>query len=92
MNVVDHNALQAKQSMNKAVDLMVQMEENLKAEEEVLYERANRLRRQSADAFKLMDDAKKIQRQVILRYCFCLRNPISQNIFRYNSFDYIMIL
>ena len=61
VNVVDHNASQAKQSMNKAVDLMVQMEENLKAEEEVLYERANRLRRQSADAFKLMDDVKKIQ-------------------------------
>ena len=63
MNVVDHNALQAKQSMNKAVDLMVQMEENLKAEEEVLYERANRLRRQSAEAFKLMDDVKKLQGQ-----------------------------
>ena len=65
VNVVDHNALQAKQSMNKAVDLMVQMEENLKAEEEVLYERANRLRRQSADAFKLMDDVKKLQGQAI---------------------------
>ena len=65
MNVVDHNASQAKQSMNKAVDLMVQMEENLKAEEEVLYERANRLRRQSADAFKLMDDVKKLQGQAI---------------------------
>ena len=65
VNVVDHNASQAKQSMNKAVDLMVQMEENLKAEEEVLYERANRLRRQSADAFKLMDDVKKIQGQAI---------------------------
>ena len=65
VNVVDHNASQAKQSMNKAVDLMVQMEENLKAEEEVLYERANRLRRQSADAFKLMDDVKKLQGQAI---------------------------
>ena len=62
---MDHNALQAKQSMNKAVDLMVQMEENLKAEEEVLYERANRLRRQSADAFKLMDDVKKLQGQAL---------------------------
>ena len=66
MNVVDNNALQAKQSMAKAVDLMVQMEENLKAEEEVLYERANRLRRQSAEAFKLMDDVKKLQGQAIL--------------------------
>ena len=65
VNVVDHNASQAKQSMNKAVDLMVQMEENLKAEEEVLYERANRLRRQSAEAFKLMDDVKKLQGQAI---------------------------
>ena len=65
VNVVDDNASQAKQSMNKAVDLMVQMEENLKAEEEVLYERANRLRRQSADAFKLMDDVKKLQGQAI---------------------------
>ena len=65
VNVADHNASQAKQSMNKAVDLMVQMEENLKAEEEVLYERANRLRRQSADAFKLMDDVKKLQGQAI---------------------------
>ena len=65
VNVVDHNALQAKQSMNKAVDLMVQIEENLKAEEEVLYERANRLRRQSADAFKLMDDVKKLQGQAL---------------------------
>ena len=51
--------------MNKAVDLMVQMEENLKAEEEVLHERANRLRRQSADAFKLMDDVKKLQGQAL---------------------------
>ena len=65
VNVVDHNASQAKQSMNKAVDLMVQMEENLKAEEEVLYERANRLRRQSADAFKLMDDVKRLQGQAL---------------------------
>ena len=63
VNVVDQNASHAKQSMNKAVDLMVQMEENLKAEEEVLYERANRLRRQSAEAFKLMDDVKKLQGQ-----------------------------
>ena len=44
---------------------MVQMEENLKAEEEVLYERANRLRRQSAEAFKLMDDVKKLQGQAL---------------------------
>ena len=56
--------------MNKAVDLMVQMEENLKAEEEVLYERANRLRRQSADAFKLMDDVKKLQGQALFWYWF----------------------
>ena len=64
-NVVDQNASQAKQSMNKAVDLMVQMEENLKEEEKVLYERANRLRRQSADAFKLMDDVKNLHGQAI---------------------------
>ena len=56
--------------MNKAVDLMVQIEENLKAEEEVLYERANRLRRQSADAFKLMDDVKKLQGQALFWYWF----------------------
>ena len=65
--------------MNKAVDLMVQMEENLKAEKEVLYERANRLRRQSADAFKLMDDVKKLQGQAIFWYLFYTLFQINQN-------------
>ena len=48
--------------MNQAVGLIVQMDENLKEEEEVLHQRASRLRRQSADAFKLMDDVSKLQK------------------------------
>ena len=47
--------------MSQAVGLIVQMDENLKEEEEILQQRANRLRRQSADAFKLMHDFSKIQ-------------------------------
>merc|ERR1719414_2768983 len=47
--------------MSQAVGLIVQMDENLKEEEEILQKRANRLRRQSADAFKLMNDVNKIQ-------------------------------
>ena len=62
VNVVDHNAARARDSMNQAVGLIVQMDENLKEEEEVLHQRASRLRRQSADAFKLMDDVSKLQK------------------------------
>ena len=36
----------------------------IEEEEDILQERAIRLRRQSADAFKLMDDVKKLQRLV----------------------------
>ena len=51
-------------AMKHAADLIVKMDENLKEEEDILQERAIRLRRQSADAFKLMDDVKKMQRSV----------------------------
>ena len=47
--------------MNQAVGLIVKMDENLKEEEEILQQRASRLRRQSAEAFKLMDDVSKLQ-------------------------------
>ena len=57
-------ALQAMSAMKHAANLIVKMDESLKEEEEMLHERANRLRRQSADAFKLMDDVKKLQRFV----------------------------
>ena len=59
-------ALQAMNAMKHAASLIVKMDENLKEEEEMLHERANRLRRQSADAFKLMDDVKKLQRFVVI--------------------------
>ena len=49
-------------AMKHAADLIVKMDENLKEEEDILHERASRLRRQSADAFKLIDDVKKIQK------------------------------
>ena len=62
MNVVDRNASRARDSMNQAVGLIVQMDENLKVEEEVLHQRASRLRRQSADAFTLMGDVSKLQK------------------------------
>ena len=55
---------QAMNAMKHAADLIVKMDDNLKEEEDILQERAIRLRRQSADAFKLMDDVKKIQRLV----------------------------
>ena len=61
VDVVDHNAARARDSMSQAVGLIVKMDENLKEEEEILQKRANRLRRQSADAFKLMNDVNKIQ-------------------------------
>ena len=57
-------ALQAMSAMKHAANLIVKMDESLKEDEEMLLERANRLRRQSADAFKLMDDVKKLQRFV----------------------------
>ena len=49
-------------AMKRAADLIVKMDENLKEEEDILQERAIRLRRQSADAFKLMDDVKNLHR------------------------------
>ena len=61
VDVVNDNAARARDSMSQAVGLIVQMDENLKEEEEILQQRANRLRRQSADAFKLMNDVSKIQ-------------------------------
>ena len=64
VDVVDHNAARARDSMTQAVGLIVQMEESLKQEEQILQHRANRLRRQSADAFKLMDDINKVQQCV----------------------------
>ena len=57
-----HDALEAINAVQQAADLIVKMDENLKEEEDMLHERAIRLRRQSADAFKLMDDVKKIQK------------------------------
>ena len=65
VDVVDHNAARARNSMSQAVGLIVQMDENLKEEEEILQQRANRLRRQSADAFKLMNDVSKVQQYVL---------------------------
>ena len=62
---MDHNAARARNSMSQAVGLIVQMDENLKEEEEILQQRANRLRRQSADAFKLMNDVSKVQQYVL---------------------------
>ena len=58
------DALEAVNAMKHAADLIVKMDENLKEEEDILQERAIRLRRQSADAFKLMDDVKKLQKSV----------------------------
>lgn len=58
--------LQAMSAMKHAAGLIVKMDENLKEEEELLHQRASRLRRQSADAFKLMDDVKKLQRFVTI--------------------------
>ena len=57
-----HDALEAINAVQQAADLIVKMDENLKEEEDMLHERAIRLRRQSADAFKLMDDVKRIQK------------------------------
>ena len=56
--------MEAVNAMKQAADLIVKMDENLKEEEDILHERAIRLRRQSADAFKLMDDIKILQRSV----------------------------
>ena len=64
VDVVEHNAARARDSMTQAVGLIVQMDENLKEEEQILQQRANRLRRQSADAFKLMNDVNKVQQYV----------------------------
>ena len=49
-------------AMKHVTELVVQMDESLKEEEDILNERASRLRRQSADAFKLIDDVKKLQK------------------------------
>ena len=57
-----NEAVEAMNAMKHAADLIVKMDENLKEEEDILHERAIRLRRQSADAFKLMDDVKKLQK------------------------------
>ena len=61
MNVVDHNTARARDSIQQAVGLIVKMDENLKEQEEVLQQRASHLRRQSADAFKLMEDVNKLR-------------------------------
>ena len=50
--------------MRQAADLIVKMDENLNKEEDMLRERAIRLRRQSADAFQLMGDIQKIERLI----------------------------
>ena len=55
-------ALEAMNALKHAKDLIVKMDESLKEEEDILQERAIRLRRQSADAFKLMDDVKQLQK------------------------------
>ena len=65
-NVEGGEALHAMNAMKHAASLIVKMDESLKEEEEMLHERASRLRRQSADAFKLMDDVKKLQRFVVI--------------------------
>ena len=49
-------------ALKHAKNLIVKMDESLKEEEDILQERAIRLRRQSADAFKLMDDVKLVQK------------------------------
>ena len=61
-----NEAVEAMNAMKHAADLIVKMDENLKEEEDILHERAIRLRRQSADAFKLMDDVKKLQKYNLL--------------------------
>ena len=55
-------AMKAVNAMQHVANIIDQMDETLKEEEEILQERAIRLRRQSADAFKLMDDVKKLHR------------------------------
>ena len=57
-----NEAAEAMNAMKHVTDLVVQMDESLKEEEDILNERASRLRRQSADAFKLIDDVKKLQK------------------------------
>ena len=56
------DTLEAMNAMKHAANLIVKMDENLKEEEDILHERAIRLRRQSADAFKLIDDVKRLQK------------------------------
>ena len=72
VDVVDHNAARARDSMTQAVGLIVQMDESLKEEEQILQQRANRLRRQSADAFKLMNDINKVQ-QCVPKFLLSMR-------------------
>ena len=64
VNVVDHNTARARDSIQQAVGLIVKMDENLKEQEEVLQQRASNLRRQSADAFKLMEDVNRLHQYV----------------------------
>ena len=64
MNVVDHNTARARDSIQQAVGLIVKMDENLKEQEEVLQQRASNLRRQSTDAFKLMEDVNRLHQYV----------------------------
>ena len=72
VDVVDHNAARARDSMTQAVGLIVQMDESLKEEEQILRQRENRLRRQSADAFKLMNDINKVQ-QCVPKFLFSIK-------------------
>ena len=61
-DIKTNEAEEAMNAMKHVTDLVVQMDESLKEEEDILNERASRLRRQSADAFKLIDDVKKLQK------------------------------
>ena len=61
VNIVDHNTARARHSMNQAAGLIAKMDDDLRKEEEMLQERASRLRRESADTFKLMNDVSKIR-------------------------------